>query len=41
MRRIFFFFSKIVQFMRYEEKYATAGQVTNENMTRAHCMLDT
>jgi hypothetical protein len=23
------------------EKYCTAGQVTGDNMSRAHCMLDT
>jgi hypothetical protein len=35
------FFSKIVLFMRYVEKYCTAGQVTDGNMAHAHCMLDT
>jgi len=27
--------------MRYVEKHGTAGQTTNDNMTHAHCMLDT
>jgi hypothetical protein len=35
-------FLKIVPFMRKrEKKYCGAGQVTDENMAHAHCMLDT
>jgi hypothetical protein len=35
-----FFFSKIVPFMRYVEKYGRAGQATDDSVARAHCMLD-
>jgi hypothetical protein len=30
------FFSKIVPFIRYEEKYSRAGQVTDGNMAHTH-----
>jgi len=34
---------KIVLFMRYKyaEKYCKTGQTTDDNMTDAHCLLDT
>jgi hypothetical protein len=35
------FFSKIVPFMRYVEKYIRAGEFTDDNMAHAHCMLYT
>ena len=31
-----FFFSKIVQFMRYAEKFRTVGQATDKDMAQAH-----
>jgi hypothetical protein len=37
----FFFFSKIVPFMRDVEIYCTPRQATNDDMAQAHCMLDT
>ena len=36
-----FFLVKIMQFRRNVEKYCRAGQATYDNMTHAHCMLDT
>jgi hypothetical protein len=38
---MFFFFSKIVPLLDNVEKYIRAGQVTDESMAHAHCMLDT
>jgi hypothetical protein len=40
---VFFFFSKIVPFVRYsaEAGYCSAGQVSYVNTAHAHCMLDT
>jgi len=38
---VFNIFFKIVQFMRYVEKYSTAGQATDDNMVHGHYMLDT
>jgi hypothetical protein len=35
-----FFFSKILPFMRYVEKYCRAGQATNDYMAHAPCILD-
>jgi len=35
------FFSKIVPFIRYVEKYYRSGQATDENVVHVHCMLDT
>jgi hypothetical protein len=36
------FFSKIVPFMKYLEKYGKPGrQATDDNMAHTHCMLDT
>jgi hypothetical protein len=37
----YFFFKKIVPFVRYVEKYCRAGQVTGDKMALVHCMLDT
>jgi hypothetical protein len=36
-----FFFLKIVPFLDNAEKYSRAEQSTDDNMTHAHCMLDT
>ena len=36
-----FFFSKIVPFMRYVEKYCRAGQATDDSMAHAHSLLNT
>ena len=33
-------FSKIVHFMAKWKKYSRAGQVTDDNMAHANCMLD-
>ena len=35
------FFSKIVLFMMYVEKYCITGQATDDNVAHAHCMLIT
>ena len=35
------FFKKIVLFMRYVQKYSTAGQATDDSVANAHFMLDT
>jgi len=34
------FFSKIMPFMRYVEKYCRDRQITGANMAHAHCMPD-
>jgi len=34
------FFSKIVLFMSYVEKYGRCKQVTDDNMAHAFCVLD-
>jgi len=34
------FFSKIVPFIRYVEKFCRAGQTTDDNMAHARCLLD-
>ena len=36
-----FFFSKIVSFMKYVEKYCGPGESTDDNTAHAHCMLHT
>ena len=35
------FYSKIVQLVRYVEKFCRTRQATDDNMAQAHCMLDT
>jgi hypothetical protein len=35
-----FFFSTIMQFMRYVEKYCRAGQATDDNVAHVDFMLD-
>jgi len=36
-----FFFEKLAVYEVMGKKYCTAGQVTNDNMVHAYCMLET